>query len=289
MKDFFHHLLFPRESNNHRPKLLHHDSLLLVIVLILFVAALFSVVHNTQPAVLGISTNMTVDELVSLTNTERKKAGLPELALNQQLSNAALKKGHDMFAHNYWAHISPDGTTPWYFIKDAGYEYLYAGENLARGFTTAPETVAAWMASPSHRENILSKNYDEVGFAVLPGTLTGSETILVVEMFGRKYVEGSAEAVAPLETSVPPSSQLPKEQPVTAVASVQTSPLFSSETFPRQIALILLGVFIIVLFLDAVIIARKRIARVVAHNVDHILFLTIIALAVIILGRGFVL
>jgi hypothetical protein len=146
------------------------------------------------------------------------------------------------------------------------------------------------MASPSHRENILSKNYDEVGFAVLPGTLTGSETILVVEMFGRKYVEGSAEAVAPLETSAPPSPmQLPKEQPVTAVASVQTSPLFSSETFPRQIALILLGVFIIVLFLDAVIIARKRIARVVAHNVDHILFLTIIALAVIILGKGFVL
>ena len=89
-----------------------------------------------------------------------------------------------MFAKNYWAHVSPDGTTPWVFIKSAGYSYVYAGENLARGYNTSQDVVTAWMASPEHKQNMLSSNYQNVGFAIVTGNLTGEDTVLVVEMFG---------------------------------------------------------------------------------------------------------
>ncbi|HCS79343.1 TPA: hypothetical protein DIV55_06435, partial [Patescibacteria group bacterium] len=44
--------------------------------------------------------------------------------------------------------------------------------------------VGAWMNSPSHRENILDSNFKEIGVAVADGKLTGTDGILVVQMFG---------------------------------------------------------------------------------------------------------
>ncbi len=303
MKHFLHHLFFPRESNNHRSKLLHHDSLLLVIALLFFSTSFGAVVHKTHPEVLGISSNIAVQDLLALTNQKRQENGLAPLQLDTELSHAAEQKAQNMFTNNYWAHISPDGTTPWYFIKHAGYEYLYAGENLARGFTTAPAVVDAWMASPSHRENMLSKNYNDIGFAVSSGTLTGSETILVVEEFGSRYLaEGQPKQVEvavalPTPTIVPPQtiSQVPvsptptgkPKQPASiAVAAIQNQPLIDSKSMTRTISFALLGLFIAVLIIDAVIVERKKIARVVAHNLDHILFFVILVLVALIIGRG---
>lgn len=307
MKNFLHHLLFPRESNNHRSKLLHHDSLLIVICLLLLATSLSAVLRNTHPDVLGVSTaNISIDQMLSITNQRREEKGLRPLKLNNDLSKAAAEKAKNMFAHNYWAHVAPDGTTPWYFIKNSGYEYLYAGENLARGFTTAPDVVEAWMNSPSHRENMLSENYDEIGFAVDSGSLTGSETTLVVEMFGKRYIAGDGSeleevALAPSPTVVVAQVLSPTPSPVvvaqsdtnntssTGVAAVQSEPLINSQTATRTISFALLFLFIGVLIIDAIIIERKQIVRVVSHNVDHILFLIIIALAVIIIGRGLIL
>lgn len=314
MRDFLHHLLFPRESNNHRPKILHHDSLLITICLFLFSASLILSVQRAYPQVLGISSDISTGDLLTFTNQKRQENGLKPLSMNDQLTQAAQAKASHMFANNYWAHIAPDGTTPWYFIKSSGYEYLYAGENLARGFTTASSVVDAWMNSPTHRENLLSANYDDVGFAVQTGTLTGSDTILVVQELGRRYGETQAVAqqpatqtvsptpvvvavvtVAPTPTTVPtatPTPVKPTPTPTTQlseVASVQNNPLVDSRSVTRTIAISLLSIFLVVLVIDAIIIERKQIARVVAHNVDHILFLTIIILIAIIIGRGLIL
>lgn len=135
---------------------------------------------------MGTSVDITSQELLLFTNQDRQKEGLSALTINNQLSQAAALKATDMFGKNYWAHNAPEGTTPWFFIKEAGYVYVYAGENLARGFNSSEDVVKAWMASPSHRENMLSKNYQDVGFAVVPGKLNGEDTVLVVEMFGGK-------------------------------------------------------------------------------------------------------
>lgn len=299
MKHFLHHLrhyLVPHESNNHRPRLLHEQTLLVLILLIITSTFFLKSVQSTYPSVLGITANISKEELLELTNQKRAEKGLKPLTMNTELETAAAAKAKYMFAKNFWAHIGPDGTTPWYFIRGAGYEYLYAGENLARGFTTAPEVVDAWMESPTHRENIMSPNYSDIGFAISTGNLTGSETVLVVEMFGtesgsdgQQIADASASnsgAPAVIEENVP-DQPLPIAQ--ANAAGITTEPLVNSEKFTQQIAYGIIGLLILVLILDAVIIERKKIARLVAHNTDHIAFLLMILFAIMILQRGHVL
>src|SRR5258706_10350524 len=110
-----------------------------------------------------------------------------------------------MFAKDYWAHIAPDGTTPWSFIKGAGYNYVYAGENLARGYFSASDVVNAWMASPEHRENMLSSKFADVGFSAQNGKLTGEDTVLVVEMLGSTSLAGAPQS----PTVQQPQAQVP--------------------------------------------------------------------------------
>lgn len=324
MKHFLRHLFLPHESNNHRAKILHIDSILIVITLLIFSSFLLSSLQSRYPAVLGISYNITPADLLNQTNKFRQENGLSPLTLNSQLSLAASNKASDMFAKDYWAHIAPDGVTPWVFIKNAGYEYLYAGENLARGFSNTSDVVNAWMASPSHRENMLSSNYSEIGFAISTGTLTGTETVLVVEMFGRKYknVEAApsiipsptaaivATEITPVQLELTPTITIPTpttsgqqiayiitNTPVPApvaqaqkqVASVQQLPLIDKNDLTKNIIVIVLIVMIAILTIDAIIIERKRVIRVVSHNLDHIIYLIIILLSIIIIGKGLVL
>lgn len=300
MKRFLHHVrhyLLPHESNNHRPKLLHEQTLLVLTLLIIVTTFFLSTLKQTYPSILGITANISNEELLELTNQRRAEKGLKPLKLNTKLSSAASEKAKYMFAKDFWAHIGPDGTTPWFFIRNAEYEYLYAGENLARGFTTAPEVVEAWMNSPSHRENIMSPNYSDIGFAVATGNLTGSETVLVVEMFGteapssnRQIASANASPAAMSETKPEDVPAAPHNVAQAQVAgSLNIDPIVDSNSLTQQIALLLLGLLILVLIIDAIVIERKRIARLVAHNTDHIAFLLMILFAVIILERGLIL
>lgn len=327
MKDFLHHLFIPRESNNHRSKLLHYE------VIILFIAFLFSSlivmagVHKQYPAVLGDATSMSIQDLLNDTNIQREANGVAPLKMNSELTRAAQMKAKDMFAKNYWAHVSPDGTTPWVWIKDSGYEYLYAGENLARGYNSSSDVVTAWMNSPTHRENLLSPHYTDIGFAVSSGTLTGSNTILVVQEFGSKYIPTDQTADADAIPSTSPTlalgpteilqkgvagttpvqasptvvlSPTPTQSPIpvatnqkpdnlAGVAAIENTPLVDASSTKRNISFFFLFFFIAVLAVDAIVIERKQIARVFSHNVDHILFLLFILLAGIIIGRGVIL
>lgn len=302
MKEFLHHLhryFLPHESNNHRPRLLHERTLLILVLCIISATFIIKSVQQAYPSVLGITANISDQELLNLTNQKRAEHGLKPLALNKQLGSAAAEKAKYMFEKDFWAHFGPDGTTPWFFIKKAGYEYLYAGENLARGYTTAPEVVDAWMASPTHRDNILSPNYSEIGFAVSSGKLTGSETVLVVEMFGtaaganeRQIADASASnsAVAgtPQEITKEEIAQGLQVAQVNA-ASLHNEPIIDSETVTQRFSIFVIALLIGVLLLDVLIIERKKIIRVAAHNTDHIAFLVVILLAVILLGRGHIL
>lgn len=309
MIKFLRHLLLPHESNNHRAKILHIDSILIVITLLIFSSMLLSSIQSRYPAVLGISYNITPVDLLNVTNKVRQENGLSALALDSSLSQAASQKAADMFAKDYWAHVAPDGATPWGFIKNSGYAYLYAGENLARGFSNTSDVVNAWMASPSHRDNMLSSNYDDVGFAISSGNLTGSDTVLVVEMFGRKYAgESAVQSVIPSPTapiiseSVPVISEPPvvllvtntpvptqMEQAQRQVASIQQQPLIDKNEFTKNMIVIILIVLIVILTIDAIIVEKKKIIRVVSHNLDHIIYLLIILLTIIIIGKGLVL
>jgi hypothetical protein len=100
------------------------------------------------------------------------------------LDAAAQAKADDMAAKGYFSHTGPDGKEPWAWIKEAGYSYQYAGENLAVRFTDSADVVNAWMASPTHRANIVKPAYTEIGVGIAQGEFQGQPATYVVQYFG---------------------------------------------------------------------------------------------------------
>jgi len=316
------HFFYPHESNNFRARLLHLSSLLVIVVSIIISTFLLVGVKRTFPSVLGISTEMTADQLLILTNQKRVENGLPPLSFSSQLSLAADNKAKDMFAKNYWAHIAPDGTTPWAFISGAGYRYVYAGENLARGFNDAGGVIDAWMASPEHRKNMLSANYKNVGFAIETGNLTGEDTVLVVEMLGSgSETVQQAPVQAPVETvqqniqqnptptiaqeaqnkveektqaepQKPEITLVPSQAPPIPVptqrlvAAVMAQATYSIQAVSKNIALAIILILLVVLILDILLVERRKIIRFTGHNLDHILYLIFVLSIIYLLTRG---
>ena len=285
MRDLLHHLFVPNANNNFRAKLLHHKNILLATLLLFFGGLFLSVIRTNYPSILGVSVDISAQKLLLLTNKQRQENNLSPLTLNSKLSLAAAKKAEDMFKQNYWAHNSPDGKTPWVFIRGSGYNYIYAGENLARGFDTADDVVSAWMASSRHRENILSENFKEIGFAVQKGKLDGEETVLVVEEFGNEGV---------IQVAQNPQNQQMRE--VSSSADNVLSQAFPApniyNSFIKSLSLtasvdkIILSVFILSLLLDIIIVERKRVIRFVGHNIDHVFFLVLMLLIIGALSKG---
>lgn len=126
--------------------------------------------------------------LLSLINQKRATQKLSPLKENINLDSAAALKSKDMINRNYFEHYAY-GLTPWDFMKISGYDYLYAGENLAMDFNTSEGMVNAWMKSPKHRDNIMNPDYTSIGFGIVKGAYTENgtkrETTMVSNMFGR--------------------------------------------------------------------------------------------------------
>lgn len=139
---------------------------------------------SSNQQVLGASSDFTNSSLLQYTNNYRIKSQELALTIDARLTAAAQSKADDMVINDYWAHTSPDGKTPWSFISANAYNYQSAGENLAYGFTNASDTITGWMNSSSHRANVLSTSYTNVGFGVASSPNyqgKGPEVIIVAE------------------------------------------------------------------------------------------------------------
>jgi hypothetical protein len=221
LRDSLYHLFLPRSSNNQRSRLLHPAGLSIIVGIFLLNFAARTLISSLPNLVLGFSSSISVEEVINLTNQERAKAGLPPLTQNAQLTQAALAKASDMYAQDYWAHTSPKGVQPWSFIRNAGYSYRHAGENLARDFSDSASMMSAWMASSSHKENILNAHYRDIGVAVVDGTLQGLETRLVVQMFAAPAALPVAKPQKTQEETAEPAAQSAQEENLKPVASQQ--------------------------------------------------------------------
>jgi hypothetical protein len=153
----------------------------LLILIFIKVALSYSGVELT--ALLGGISPFTKEDVVAQVNDARRKSGLNELRESSVLNTAAYQKLQDMIDGQYFAHYSPSGISPWYWIESGKYNYSYAGENLAIGFLSAKSVTEAWLNSPSHRVNLLNSKYTEIGVAVAPGKIKNDEGILVVQLF----------------------------------------------------------------------------------------------------------
>jgi hypothetical protein len=308
------HYLYPGRSNNHKAKILHHTSILVFIFLLLFQHVMLRTLTFSGTGILGYAANISTQEVINITNQKRIEAGLPTLSYSSSLAQAAKAKGEHMLAYGYWAHTAPDGTEPWKFFSDVGYKYRYAGENLARDFSNPASAVEAWMASPSHRDNMLSGKYKEIGIAVVEGDLNGVDTTIIVQLFGTKLADTATDIniaqaqVVETDTGAnfaPAASITPSPEPTQAVPQVvvQISPgstqitqatagsdkgriLVSPFGVTKNISLATIILLGSITAIDAFVIHRRRVARISGRAIAHVAFFGMIALIILIARAG---
>ena len=220
MISWFKKIFIPHDENEHRPHILRTEiirSILIIIILVelsVFLLPTLSELNKTGgmaavlPAVLS-----------NLTNEERQDQNLEVLIENEYLNKAARMKAEDMALGGYFAHISPEGKTPWYWIEKVGYKYKYAGENLAINFTDSKDVTNAWMNSPTHKANIIKKNYTEVGTGIATGFYKGKETLFVAQLYA-----------SPLDSNVKVSTSLNKDIGIKKVEEKSNENVLGVET-----------------------------------------------------------
>ena len=127
--------------------------------------------EETQPpyTIPPYTANEFEDEVIRLTNEQRAENGLPALKKNNDLCYLAHLKSQDMHDKLYFDHTSPTYGDPFEMMDDFGVSFWYAGENIAAGQRTPQAVVTAWMNSPGHRANILTKEFKEIGVGCYQG------------------------------------------------------------------------------------------------------------------------
>lgn len=237
MISWFKKYFIPHEHNEHKPHLLRTQVTVFILGIILFAELLFLIptlnVFTKSDFFAAIFSIVLVDS----TNSERQKVNEPTLKINPLLEEAARLKAEDMAKKEYFAHTSPEGISPWFWLKKVGYNYSRAGENLAVHFVDSQDVVNAWMKSPSHKANILNENYTEIGIATAKGIYKGSEGIFVVQFFGRpvsniKLTPSSATATTQIVVTTQPSESktLPAETSITQESDLAKTQQYSSFT-----------------------------------------------------------
>lgn len=271
-----HHWFLPHPETHKKAHLISWHGLVIYLLIFILLQVSFSIVGHWKPGVLGVNSNIDQKVLIELTNKERAKIGLPALKENSALDAAAAAKAANMFEEDYWAHFAPSGKSPWDFMLKSGYKFSYAGENLAKNFYESDDVVVAWMNSPTHKENIVSPKYQEIGMAVVEGELNGQKTTLVVQMFGST---GNNLAVNP-------SIKTPDESESLADATTYNIPVLTAEVkaqstenvidpyqIYKTVGIGILGVIIFLLIVDFVVLRRRGVLRPSSHHFANLSFL----------------
>ena len=164
----------PHEENGHKPCFLKAKTLFslfsfVVIFELIFVLVFFQIIPSGN----FFSSLLMTDVLVDLTNENRQGSGLKNLKQNVLLQGAAQLKAEDMASKGYFAHTSPEGIDPWYWFDLVGYDFVYAGENLAVNFIDPYDINKAWMESPKHKKNIINDKFNEIGIGTAKGKYNG--------------------------------------------------------------------------------------------------------------------
>lgn len=299
MKHNLSYYFIPQEKNNYRAQILKNGFLLLLVGFYLINQSVIRFIGTVKPGVLGYSSEITAQKVLTQTNIQRQNNGLPPLKYNSVLSVSATNKANDMFTNNYWAHTSPIGTTPWDFFKAVGYRYSVAGENLARDFYDTESLLKGWMDSPTHKANIINSKYQEIGIGVVNGTLGGIKTTLVVQHFGAPIIGIATNQPKPKQSQVAPEPEIVPEVVDNLVSnnkavvptnskilSDQKSDYINPLTINKIVGAIIFGLIITVLFVDGYFTLKSGVNRLTGSNISHIGFLLIILLFMLYQRQG---
>jgi hypothetical protein len=215
----------PHEENNFEPHSLRHKSTLAIFLIIIiielgFLAQVFIVFDKTK-----FLASVLPGVLTALTNEDRTNNNLLPLKENELLKKAAEAKAQDMATKGYFAHTSPEGITPWYWLTQAGYRYVYAGENLAVNFFESKDVERAWMNSPTHKANIVRSDFTEIGIGVANGKYQGRDTVFVAQFFGKPLLNTVTPVTTTIKTTTPTTTTKPATTKPTVPAPVVPKPV----------------------------------------------------------------
>ncbi len=130
------------------------------------------------------SQTLSAQILIDYSNAERVSRSVPHLSTNEDLAAAASAKAHDMAERGYFSHNTPEGESPWKWVREEGYSFTRVGENIAVGYANEYKVIEGWLNSPGHRENLLNEKFTDIGIGIALGTYKGREATYVVQFFG---------------------------------------------------------------------------------------------------------
>jgi len=288
-----HNWFIPHKDTHKKAHLLSWEGLVIYIMLFILLQVGFSIVGYARPGTLGITSSIDQKKLIELTNIEREKLGLSPVSENEALDKAAVLKAQNMFSENYWAHFAPSGKTPWDFILGSGYKFTYAGENLAKNFYGSNEVVSAWMASATHKENLLNPKYQDIGIAVVEGVLNGQKTTLIVQMFGttESLATRSTFEVAGKQIAIPKQDFLNKPDLVAAVSQTKlnTGILIDPYLISKTASISVIVFIITLLTVDLLVLRKRGVFRISSHHIAHMALLSLTAGSLFLANPGVIL
>ncbi len=259
----------PHAGNDHQPHILRTKSIRSIIILIIFFEAFaFLLPTLTDINKTGGMAAVLPAILSDLTNKERNDEKLNPLTINPLLNKAAEMKANDMATHGYFAHTSPEGKTPWYWIEQVGYKYKYAGENLAINFSDSKDVTNAWMHSPTHKANITKENYTEVGTGVATGMYKGQKTVFVAQIYANPLPKSPDQTKSVIDNkkieNVIKIIEKESKNVLGAVAEVETiapTPTFLQKAFasPQSTTNVILLIFFSIIVIAIVLYTIMRI------------------------------
>jgi hypothetical protein len=273
----------PHEGNSHRPHILRRQNTRnIILVLLLLETLIFLLPTISHLNTTGGMAAVLPAVLDDLTNAKRESQNLAILTVNPVLNKAAEMKAVDMATKGYFAHTSPEGKTPWYWLEAVGYQYQYAGENLAIDFIDSQDVTNAWMNSPTHKANIVKKNYTEIGTGIATGIYEGHSTVFVVQVYANPLPKTTTPAkqitetkTAKVSTPAEVKNVLPKVLGAEAVPNNTlpvTEPTFWQKIFasPRNttntILLIFFGIIFVALLLYIIIKMKNHHADLITNG-----------------------
>lgn len=209
------HIFIPHDDNDFKPHFFRELSVSVFLFASVFLlGSSFGSSFFIHKTVMGAEIAASV--LIDLANEDRIAYNQKPLMRNAKLDQAAELKGEDMASKQYFSHDSPEGVTPWYWFREVGYNFLYAGENLAINFTDSSEVEDAWLGSPTHRANIMNAQFREIGIATVKGYYNNYPTIYVVQMFGTPARAESSSKIS--------ENEFVKKQPIKLVINTTPTP-----------------------------------------------------------------
>ena len=101
--------------------------------------------------------------IYDITNSMRRRNGIPILSWSSTAAKAAAKHSIDMAKNRFFDHYNLYNKDPGDRLKEEGIYYQSIGENIIAGYENVLLSCHAWYNSPEHRDNILNKNYRSLG------------------------------------------------------------------------------------------------------------------------------